>query len=290
MKFEELKGVLEQTPELLKEITSSFKDKIVPELETAGYVVRSTDEDASYLENQIKAVLPGRIGTEFGNAMRNIDEQIKSITGIEKNNGEKTTDYAKRAVEERTSKGQDPISKQRLADLEKELENVKTTSAQQIEQANKKLFSREVDLQLSSSLANVNFAVPAHLTTEDQRKEFIELQRQSIKTLFGSSYRPERHEETGEIVFYEGEKPMLNTKDGKPMTATDLVNLKFSAYFSPLAPVKTGTGQGKTGSSAGAQTFATREDIHAHLKAAGVSVTSPEYMRQYKQLAEDNKL
>jgi hypothetical protein len=291
MNFEELKPVLEQKPELLGEIVSSFKDSVTQKLAETGFIIRSKEEDASYLDSQIKNLLPAKVGAEFGNAMRAIDEQIKTITGIEKSNGEKTTDYAKRAVEEIKTAGADPQVKQRIKDLENLLSNATKEKQSEIEKLQQQLFSKDVEFQQSAFLDSANFAVPSHLKTDEEKQQYIALQRQSLKTMFSQTFAAKK-DEAGKIVFYEGDKPLLNTKDGSPLTASDLYKERFGAFIAPAQQVRSGTGQGQTGTvgGQGTGTFGSKEEIHAHLKEAGVAVGSKAYLDQFKALAESSKV
>src|SRR5690349_2862895 len=101
--IEEIKSAVEQQPELKEQILSVVSD---------GRIIRTKEEDQQYLTNHVNSVVEERVsarlkdevGKQFGEAMSAIDAEIKTITGIEKQAGEKTTAYAKRAVTEKQTK------------------------------------------------------------------------------------------------------------------------------------------------------------------------------------------
>lgn len=291
MKFEELKPVLEQTPELLGEIVSSFKDPITKTLADAGMIIRSREDDAAYLDNQIKTLLPAKVGQEFGNALRGIDEQIKAIVGIDKNSGEKTTDYVKRAVDAIKSQGVDPTAKQRITDLEALLDKTGKEKETEVSRLQKALFQKEVDFQMNGFLESANLSIPAHLKTDEEKTQYLSLQRQSLRTMFGQSFTA-KEGENGKVVFYDGDKALLNTKDGSPLTASELFKERFGSFIAPATQGKAGTGQGQNGQIAGqgANGFSTAEEIHGYLKDKGVALGSKAYLDEFKQLAKSSNV
>jgi hypothetical protein len=97
-----------------------------------------------------------------------------------------------------------------------------------------------------------------------------------------------KRDEQGNIIYYEGDKPLMNQKDGKPKTAGDIIGEKYSAWFVPPGKVVTGTGGGGAGIPEGG--FKKKEEIHAHLQANGIEVGTAEYNTKLEQLATEAKI
>ncbi len=285
--IELIKEGLEKQPELKESLLSVLAD---------GRIIRTKEEDEQFLTSHVNSVVEERaaklskekINEEYGNAMRTIDEKIKTITGIEKKPGEKTTDYAARAVEEKRQGG-DPLTKERVAQLEAQLTEQETTYKTELEQTKSQLFNREIDWQLNAALDSANIAVPAHLKTDAEKQGYVAQQKALIKQGFLSGIKP-KADETGAITFYEGEKPLLHVKDGKPKAAGELISEKFAAWFVPPAQSITGTGQNQQHRTETPGSFSNKESIHAHLAAKGLEAGSGEYLSEFKQLAQDSNI
>lgn len=285
MTFEEIKKALETTPEIVKQVVSSFKDSIIKELEPE-LVIRTKEEDESYVAAKLNSQLSEKIKAEFGKTMDGIDARIKEITGVEKTNGEKTTDYLNRVIGEIKNKGVDPVQAQRVKDLETQLEAAKAAQAK----LEGDIFNKEVDMTIGNALDKSNFFVPPHLKTEEERNSYISAQRELITLGFKKALAAKRNED-GSLVFYEGETPQISTKDGKPLSATDLISQKYQAYFVPAAHSATGTGTGQQGAAnTGTASFKSTDDVHAYLKQQGIEPTQSEYMQQFKTLVTEHKI
>src|SRR6478735_3558469 len=173
--MELVRAAVGKTPALLTEILSSFKADFVKGAEAEGLVVRTKEQDQQFLTNhvnatvadRVKAELQKEVDKEFGNAMRKIDDEIKAVTGIEKKPGEKTTDYAKRAVEEKRQGG-DPVTKEKVTQLEQLLASKETEFNTKLQEAHTQLFDKEIEWQVNADLDKRSYALPVHLKTEEE--------------------------------------------------------------------------------------------------------------------------
>ena len=295
MTIEEIKTAVEKQPELKTAIVSSFKPDFVAGAEAEGMVVRTKDQDQQYLTNHVNAVVSDRVKTElqkevdkeFGNAMRKIDEEIKTVTGVEKKPGEKTTDYAKRAVEEKRQGG-DPVTKERVTQLETLLANTKTEYETKLKDAETQLFDKEKEWSVNSYLDKANIAVPVHLKTDEEKQNFVNQQKALIRQGFLGSHTAKKDEQ-GNTIYYEGDKPLMNQKDGKPMQPGDIIGAKYSAWFVPPGKKVGGTGEGGGGGLPEGG-FKKKDEIHAWLSANGHEVGSKAYMEKFEAMATEAKI
>jgi hypothetical protein len=291
-----VRAAIGKTPALLTEILNGFKADFVKGAEAEGMVVRTKEQDQQFLTNHVNAVVADRVKVdlqkevdkEFGNAMRKIDDEIKIITGIEKKPGEKTTDYAKRAVEEKRQGG-DPVTREKVTQLEQLLASTKTDYETKLKDADAKLFNKEIEWQVTGALDKASIAVPVHLKTDDEKQNFINQQKGMMRQGFLGSYIAKKDEQ-GNVIYYEGDKPLMNQKDGKPKGASDIIGEKYSAWFVPPGEKKTGTGSGEGGGILPEGGFKKKEEIHEYLKANGIEAGTKDYMGQFEKLATDAKI
>lgn len=286
--IEEIKTAVEQQPEL--------KDQVLP-LVAGDKIIRTKEEDQQFLDRHVNAVVDEKVKTklqaavdnEFGQALSEIDQEIKTITGIEKQANEKTTAYAKRAIEEK-HKGGDPVTKERVKQLEDMLKQSEEENKRKLEEYQQKLFTTEINHQLNGKLDKVNIALPVHLKTDEEKQAYINQQKALIRQGFLSTYQPKK-DEAGNTVYYKGEQPMLSQKDGKPLGADDLVEVDYKPWFVPQTVQQGGTGTGSTaGAGSAGGSFKDKESIHKHLAANGLDALSKEYQQQFEKLATENNI
>lgn len=293
MNLTEIKEAAEKQPELKKEILSSFKSDFIKGVEAEGMVVRTKDQDQTFLDNHVKTVVDAKVAekvqpmvdSEFSKMMSKIDDQIKEITGIDKVAGEKTTAFAKRAIEAKQKNG-DPVTTEKVKELENLLKSTKEDYEKKLTDAETKSFSQSIQFQVDADLDKRSFAVPAHLKTDEEKQGFINQQKALLKQGFLSGVTPKKDNE-GNIVFHDGDKPLLNTKDGKPKSASDIIAEKYSPWFIPEGHKVTGTGGGQGGGTGG---FKSSDDVHKYLAAQGVDAKSPAYMEQFEKLTTEHKI
>lgn len=287
MQITEIKQAISEAPDL--------KKAIIDMLTADGIVVRTKDEDANYLSSNIGLVAKKeadklyqeRFDGEFATAMNTIDEQIRKITGIEKKPNEKTTVFAERAIGEiKTGNGKEANAQ--LEELRQSLQAKEREYSEKLASYEKEFFEKERNWMIGSVLDGMTIAVPGHIKDEAQRQAFAEQQKNLIKSGFLSSFVAKK-DEAGKVVYYDGDKPLLNSKDGNPLTARELLTERFGSWFMPEGHRAAGAGTGNPGGTAGqgGKGFAKTDDIHGYLKQKGIAVTSPEYMKQFGELAKE---
>lgn len=292
--LEQVQEAVRENPELKTGIFTTFKDDF-----SQGKIVRTPEEDQLHLDNQLSIILPGKVEEKFNERFKlnldQFDREIEAITGIPKlipadgnSPKEKTTEYFKRALNIQKEKGGDPVTKERVAQLESMLTDTKSQYEQKLTEKEQQLFHKETEWQVNSQLDKSSVAVPMHLKTDEEKQGFINQQKTLIKQGFFSNYTAKK-DDAGNIIYYEGDKPQMRTQDGKPKSAAELIADKFSAWFVPAQHTLTGTGTGSEGVLPQGG-FTDKASIHKYLMAQGLDVNSKEYMVQFERLADENKI
>lgn len=289
MPFAEVKAELEKDPAILKEVASSFKDSLTKELEGSGFIIRTKEQDEQYLKAQIDAGAPARFAEAYKKAYDLVDSSVKELTGLEKGDNEKTTEYISRAIAElKKSGGGDAATKQQVEQLQNMLKQTKTEYEQKLSEKEQELFNREQDFQLNTALEKYQIAVPAHLTKEEDRQSYISNQRRLIAADFRMSLKG-RRDDAGNIIYQVDGKDALSTKDGKPLTAADLIAERYASYFVPAG--KQAQGSGGAGSPGGGTgQYKSLDDISKVLQAEGIRWGSTEYLNRFEALAKESGL
>lgn len=294
MTIEEILTAVASDAALKTKLVSSFKDDFVKGAEAEGLIVRTKEQDQTYVQSQVDAILPTKVEEKFNVKFKeNLDAMDSIVTeaGYMKGAHEKTTDFIKRAFADLKSKGADPTAKDRIAELEKLMGEKENGYKSKLGELEKSLFSKEIDWQLSGSLDNANIFVPTHLKTDEEKQAYINQEKNLMKLGFMSAVTAKK-DESGNVVFYEGDKLLVSTKDGKPLKAGEILQSKFSGKFLQPGQQGAGSGHGKAGGEGGAggNGFKTVDDIHKHLAASGIAVSSQEYQDQLSKIATDNSI
>ncbi len=291
MTIEEIKAAVAGDAALKTALVSSFKDDFIKGVEAEGMTVRTKEQDQTFVESQVNQILPAKVEEKFKAKFKeNLDEMDNIVTqaGYAKNPNEKTTDFIKRAFADLKSKGADPTAKDRIAELERLMGEKENTWKTKYTELEKSLFTKEIDFQLAGSLDAAQIFVPAHLKTDEEKQSYIAQEKQLMKLGFLSAVQAKK-DESGNVVFYEGDKLLVSTKDGKPLSAGEILQTRFPGKF--IQPGQQGAGSGHGGSGGGAAGgFKTTDDIHKHLAASGIAVGTPEYLDKFSSLATEHKI
>lgn len=296
-----VRSELEKNPDLKKSVIGILKDDFIKGAEAEGLVIRTKEQDQQYLTSQINLTLPEKVkqgvDQKFREMLDPIDAEILSLTGIPKQSkdgapGEKTTDYAKRAFAEFHKKGGgDPVTKERVSQLEKMLSDKENQFKSELEKLNKQLFETEVGSQLDADLERRNVYIPPHITKEEDKQRYAQDQRKLAKMGILGSFTHKRDEQ-GNIIWHDSEgKPQLDSKDGKPKKITSLLDERYGTWFVPATHTATGTGTGQGGAGgATSGQFKSKEDIHKHLSSKGLDALSKEYRTELETLAKESNI
>jgi hypothetical protein len=290
--IDEIQKAVGEQPELKSSIITSLKDDFTKGLEAEGVIIRTKDQEAQYLKSYEEKVIPVKVEEKFSERFKathdEIDNAVTELTGEKKGPHEKTTEFAKRAFKAFHSKGGDPVTKEKVAQLEKLLSDKETEWSNKYNEAVTQAEKREIDLDAEKGLTDKQYPFPAHIKTDEEKQKYSAAQKRFIKNDFLSSFTPKRDSE-GNIVYYESNKPLMSTKDGKPLSAAEIIADRYSSFFMQNGREVTGTGQGKTVIVTKGN-FTTKDDIHKYLAASGMEASTKEYMDEFKKLADEAKI
>jgi hypothetical protein len=244
MTQEEILQAIEANPELVKPIAESFTAK--------GYVVRTTEEDASFLSNHETNIIPQRVESAIGEKMKEktfematgIEKDIFEKTGIKKNENEKYFNYLKRAFDEVKGSGVEADSLKMYQD---ENNSLKEQIGLKENEYKSQLLGYKKDTVVDAALSNIQFAYPAHLQTEDEKAEYVRVQRNFIKNDLANKLSV-KDTENG-LAFYEGERIMLDTKTNEFLKPKAIIESMYKAFLAPEKPPVQGMGTGGQGST-----------------------------------------
>lgn len=304
MTFAEIQQAVGANPALLTEIAQGFgKDiipvitgnddlvkEVVPKLSSRGFIVRSADEEKSFLTSYLQRndVRDGIVAPAIKDLHDRYDNDIFELTGERKGANEKTYDFLKRKITEiKASKIEDPVLKEQLTTLQRSLEDKEKNHKKVVEDIESKYFGREIDLNVSLALDKVNIAVPAQLKSDDEIQSYVNSQKQMMKRDFLSSLTAKKDND-GNIVFYEGDKQMMSTTDGKPLKASDLIQQRYGYYIAK----DSGRQQGGAGSggNGGQSTFSTKEEVYNALVARNMKPLTKEFNDEYAKIISEQKI
>jgi hypothetical protein len=243
-------------------------------LETKGHIIRTKDQDESYINTQVEE----RIKPKISELHKKYDEDFFEILGERKAPNEKTYEFAKRKLaelkESAAGKGGDQVLQDKIKQMEISMNEMKANHATELSSIKQKAFQSSLDSKISSFLDSTNIAIPAHLTTDEEKNAFVANQKRMLKADFISTFTA-KEDENGNLVFYKGETLQASNKDGKPLTASEIIAANYSTYFAKQQNPKGGAGSGQGGNPD--KGFATRSEVYEYLKEQGLDENSKEF-------------
>lgn len=277
--FDEIKAALADEG-IKTQVVNSVLTDAQKALENSGMVIRTKEQDEAYLNAKVEPLVEVKIKDQIKALHEKYDQDLFELTGDRKKPEEKTYDFLKRKVTEikEAAKGGNPVDKDQLKQLQEMLENEKKSKQTELSQVHETYFRKEVALNLSAAVAGFTIAVPSQLTDE-QKTDFANKQKEMIVQNFQSVYTAKKDND-GNVVFYKGEELQVSTKDGKPLSAADLIAENYTTYFAATGRKLSGAG---TAGGNELSASSTKEDVIANLKAKGISETSKEFMDQYEE-------
>ena len=300
MTFAEIQSAVQGNPALLTEIANGFgKDIIpvigqndelfkgvVPVLGQKGYIVRTQSDEQSYLDKFKTQVIEQDIPARIKAVHDQYDNDLFELTGERKAPTEKTYDFVKRKITEiKTSKIEDPVLKEQLQTLQRQLEDKEKVHKKVVDDIESKYFGREIDMLVTSDLSQVNIALPAHLKTDDEKQKYISSQKSLMKKDLLSSFQA-KQDNDGNIIFYEGDKQLISNTDGKPLKPLDIIKDKYAFYIAK----DEGRQQngGGTGGNGGQGTFTTKEEVYKYLETKGIEPLTKQFNDEYAKLVKEH--
>lgn len=299
MTFAEIQTAVQGNPALLTEIASGFgKDiipviagneelvrGIVPALGQKGFIVRTKADEESYLNTYKAQVIEQEIPTKIKEVHDKYDEDLLTLTGERKAPTEKTYDFLKRKISEiKASKIEDPVLKEQLVTLQKNLEAKDKEYQTKIQTMESDYFKRELSGMVSNALDLVNIAMPAHLKTDDEKQKYVASQKSMMKRDMMDNVTAKKDKE-GNVVFYNGDQPLTSTTDGKPLKAIDIIKDRYAFYLAAELPKASGAGTGGNGGSEGK--FTTKEQVYQHLEAKGLTPLTKQFSDEYAKIIRE---
>ncbi len=270
------------SPETEEQIISYLGDK--------GMIVRTQEQENSYLQSHVDSVLSKRNSQ--------LENTVHQLTGIKKEANQKWVDYMEssiKSIQEKPSEMQYTIDK-----LNKNLEEVKsgkvgneqlvTEYKNQIETLQKQIsvISNEKD-QIKSDFSKkmlsnrVNSEINAMISSRkpNRRKDFDDNMIDDIieNRITKTKFELEARDVDGVLIWYKNGEPMMSTKDGKHLTTSQVFEHVFEGTEAGKPPISGGGSNNNNQGSPQAQnsqanasditipeTVKTWVDLHNYLK------------------------
>lgn len=275
MDLKEIEAALTANPELKSGLIGALEKDVLDLAKTKGFVIRSKDEDAAFLNNYETTVIPSKVDALVGEkvsekmktVLDGIDAKVFELTGQKKGATEKTTEFVARMIAETKAKGGggseqlQSLYEQAQSELQKRANWVEPTKLTELQQ---KYFADKVNLLVSMAQERFPIAVPAHITDEAQKQQFIETQKRFIKMDLLSKYTP-KEDKDGNVSYYEGDKVLMNTNTGKPMTEAEIIEANYSGYFVPKQK-SGGAGSDPAKTNADEASLQTKEQVYEYVQ------------------------
>lgn len=266
---EEVKAVLgDQFTEanLIEQLTPDFHSKL-----GETHVIRTKEDDESFVSSQVTAGVDAKIGEKIKELHQKYEDDILEVTGLRKKVNEKAYDFNKRILADLKTRseatGGDQMLKDQIATLTESLTTKETEHATKLTEIQKAAFQKQLKLVVKSEFDGRQIDIPAKITTEEAKQKYISDQKRLLEQDFLNKYTP-KEDNDGNIVYYLGDKQQINTTNGQPLSASDLISSEYGSYFSTQATKLGGAGSGKDGLPANG--FTTSEAIYAHLESKGL--------------------
>lgn len=279
-------------PAFLTEILGNYEKDSITYLGTKGFTIRNKTDDDSFIENQLKAEEDRIVAPAVKKIHDAYDKDLKELFGETKGNHEKTYDFLKRKISEIQKKvgdTTDPVLKEQLTELQGKIKQMEIDHAKALEDKDTEFFSKEIDMMLGQSLEKGSIAIPAHLTTEDQKQTYVANQRKMIKSDFKGAFVAKKDKD-GNLVFYKDDKPLVSTKDGKPLSADAILDEHYGNYFIKQSSKKQqGTGTGKLNTE-GKIVYTTKDEVMEAVKALGIKEHTDAFTKKYTELCTESGL
>ena len=274
---DELKGLIGD-----KFTDDQIAEMLMPEVQTRlseTHVIRTKEDDESYLSSHVSQGVDAKIGARIGEIHQQYEDDIFEITGLRKKVNEKAYEFNKRLLKELKTKsdnsGGDQGLKDQIQSLTEALTQKDTEYASKLTEVQTASFKKQLEIVTSGVFDKQQIATPPHIVSDEDKLKYINNQKRLLKQDFLNTFTPKEDNE-GNITFYIGDKLQVNQKDGKPLTAEELIADNYGSYFNVAESKKQGgAGSGKDGIPSNG--FTTTEQIYEHLKSKGLEMMTPEF-------------
>lgn len=194
-------------------------------------------------ENAFKDTYKGQIIKDRDAVLRSeFEVTVRDATGIDKNAGEKATDYAKRAysalstelqtLKDRKDDGTlTTADKEKIKTLEKLILDEKAGYTAKELAANAKLLNFRVSAETGVALAGIKGGLKKSLTGEELQ-DVIEARTNRFRTMYNPELIEDAEDEAKSFIQYRDAKGEIVNRPGTatPATADELMGLLFAPY------------------------------------------------------------
>jgi hypothetical protein len=286
----EILEAIGKSPEIKAEVIKGLKPDIIGSAQALGVVIRTPEEDTTYVNNQVQAKADAKADELFSSKWRDTlnaqDAEIATLSGIKKNPSEKTTDYLKRAIGELRTKGGDPDLVARIKELERINNEKEAEYTNKLKEKDTQLFQTLVDTQYETGIADRSFVIPQSITKDEDKQRYVAQQKEALRALYKTTVTPKQTKDG--LHYYKGEQLLTDDK-GQPLSAGAVLEKEFGMWFLPKGHQQGGSGGIPPGGGAGGK-FQNKKEIHEHLAKKGLDVYSQEYATELEKLAKDNNI
>jgi hypothetical protein len=265
-----------------------------------GFVIRTSDEDATYLENFKAAEIEKALEPKVNEAYSNIDTVLSGVTGIKKIPNEKTSIYAKRILEDLKAKAdKHPELEQEIASLREkvgknadakllaDLENVRAEFAAFKTAKETELEKLRKDTDLNERKAVIEAEVNSFVFDPSIKDNVLKVYKQTIiNELLQNSEKRD-----GQLVFLDDKgNPLRNqAKNLATYTANEIVaeRMKDVIKQKRTIPGPPSPGDPTQPPKSLPDTVKTKVELSDHLLKEGLKRGTKEYDEAYAQLSVD---
>jgi hypothetical protein len=297
---EQIQEAITAKPELKTAVIGSLKEDFLTSLKSEGVTVRKKEEEAEFLSNYEKNIIPGKVEAEIGAKIKAVHDQYDNdlfeLTGERKQPTEKTYEFMKRKLtemKEKAGKGgkDDPVLADQIKELQSKLKQYEGYVApDEVQKIKDSHFKENINFRLTAALEKKPIAVPAHITDEKQKQDYIAMQRNMIRADFMGRFTAKQNSE-GQTVYYDGETLLTNEANASAMTEEQIIEKNYTGYFVPPAKPAGGAGSGASGSGKGADaneaSLKTKAEVQEYLNKKGLITGGQEFNKEYLRICKD---
>lgn len=296
--IDQINATLAAKPEIKTALLGSLKNDVLAGMKAEGVIVRTKDEETQFLSNYETNVIPGKVQAEIGSKIKAVHDQydadLLELTGEKKLPNEKTYEFMKRKLTElKASKGSgdNQVLSDKIKDLETKIKQYEGYVApDEVNKIKDQYFKGHLGMKLDTTLAKKAIAVPAHITDEKQKQTYIEQQKEFIKAAFMHKYTA-KDDGKGNIVFYEGDKLLTDTKTAAALSEEQLINDNFSFYFMPDKKPAGGAGSGAGGNGKEVDPneaeLKTKKQVMDYLSKKGMTSGGADFNKEYSRIIKE---
>lgn len=299
--IEEIRQGISENPDLKTAVLSELENDAVEHIKTKGRIVRTADEEKSFLQSYETQKIDPRIKKIYDD----FDADIEAATGQKKPDGVKTYQHLKSVLTDLSTKSL------RAKDLESEIEQLKAGKVDdltktQLKQLQDKIAEKEIELTtlqdshkkqlfsvkhkstIEKALAGVKVFVPEHVPEAD-REAYINSRLAYIESDFNNRFKVEETENGG-FVYKDAEGVIqTNSSNAAPKTATDLISETYKFEFEQADErEQLGAGSQGKGKVASISTSGIKDKagIYEYASKKGLVMGGEEWTKAVEELAK----